>query len=63
MAVGSEKEPDQIIDAVMAQGFIPTRAGPARAWIVMKDPPEYPGKVVERPVTDAPPHTFWWPTR
>lgn len=47
---------DQIIDAVMAHGLHAdaVRAHPLAAWVVMKDPPDYPDKFVARLVTNAP---------
>jgi hypothetical protein len=48
--------PDQIIDAAMALGLHADacRAHPLVGWLVTKDLPDYPGKVVARLVTDAP---------
>jgi hypothetical protein len=47
---------DQIIDAAMARGLQAdvSRTLPIAGWIVMRDPPEYPGKVVGRLVTEGP---------
>ena len=44
---------DQIIDAAMARGLHAdaVRAHPLVGWVVMRDPPYYPGKVVARLVT------------
>jgi hypothetical protein len=51
--------PDQIIDAAMAQSLHTDvgRTSPMIGWVVMRDPPDYPGKVTARLVTDAP--TFY----
>jgi hypothetical protein len=40
---------DQIIDAAMARGLYVTavRAHPLAGWVVMRDPPDYPGKVAK----------------
>jgi hypothetical protein len=48
--------PDQIIDAAMALSLQADacRAHPLVGWLVTKDLPDYPGKVVGRLVTDAP---------
>jgi hypothetical protein len=48
--------PDQIIDAAMATGLHADacRAHALVGWIIMRDPPEYPDKVITRLVTDAP---------
>jgi hypothetical protein len=47
---------DEIIDAVQACGLHADacRRHPLVGWIVMKDPPGYPGKFSARLVTDAP---------
>jgi len=47
---------DQIIDATMATGLHADarRAHRLVGWLVTRDPPEYPDKVVARLVTDAP---------
>jgi hypothetical protein len=46
---------DEIIDAVLARGLHADacRRHPLVGWIVMKDPPGYPGKFSARLVTDA----------
>ena len=47
---------DQIIDAAMARS-IQVDAGRAHAlssWVVLEDPPDYPGKVIARLLTDKP---------
>lgn len=46
---------DQIIDAAMAQAIQAdaVRTHPLSGWIVMRDPPDYPGKVVARLVTNG----------
>src|SRR4051794_9163725 len=47
---------DQIIDAAMARALHADacRVHALVGWVVMRDPPEYPDKVVARLVTDAP---------
>jgi hypothetical protein len=47
---------DQIIDAAMASSLHTDacRVHPMVAWIVMRDPPDYPDKFVARLVTDLP---------
>ncbi|HME24053.1 MAG TPA: hypothetical protein VKI44_22435 [Acetobacteraceae bacterium] len=54
---------DQIIDAAMARGLHvdACRTHALIGWIVMRDSPEYPDKVIARLVTDAPPLTCCWP--
>ena len=47
---------DQLVDAAMARAL---RADACRShalvgWVIMQDPPEYPGKVVARLVTETP---------
>ena len=44
---------DQIIDAAMACGLHAdaVRTHPLVGWVVMRDPPDHPGKVVARLVT------------
>ena len=44
---------DQIIDAAMARGLHAdaVRTHPLVGWVVMRDPPDYPDKVVARLVT------------
>jgi hypothetical protein len=51
--------PDQIIDATMAQSLHADvcRTSPLVGWLVMRDPPDYPGKATARLVTDEP--TFY----
>ena len=48
--------PDQIIDAAMARALHvdACRTSTLVGWVVMRDPPDYPGKVTARLVTDAP---------
>src|SRR4051812_5771619 len=48
--------PDQIIDAAMARSLHvdACRAHPMVGWVIVTDPPHYPGKFVARLVTDAP---------
>ncbi len=45
---------DQIIDAAMALALQTdaNRARPVAGWIVMRDPPEHPGRFAARLVTD-----------
>jgi len=47
---------DEIIDAVLARGLHADacRRHPLVGWIVMKDPPDYPGKFSARLVTNVP---------
>ncbi len=47
---------DQIIDAAMAQSLQvdTSRARLIVGWIVMRDPPDYPGQVTARLMTDRP---------
>jgi hypothetical protein len=47
---------DQIIDAAMALSLHTDacRVHPMVGWIVMRDPPDYPGKFTARLVTDLP---------
>ena len=47
---------DQVIDAAMARGLHADacRSHALVGWGVMRDPPEYPDKVVARLVTEAP---------
>jgi hypothetical protein len=47
---------DQIIDAEMARSLHvdACRAHPLVGWIVMRDPPDYPGKFAARLVTNLP---------
>jgi len=47
---------DQIIDAAMARGLHADacRTHALTGWVVMRDSPEYPDKVIARLVTDAP---------
>ena len=47
---------DQIIDAAMARGLHGNacRGHPLAGWVVMRDAPDYPDKVVARLVTDVP---------
>jgi hypothetical protein len=42
--------PDQIIDAAMVLSLHmdACRASPLVGWVVMRDPPDYPGKVTAR---------------
>jgi hypothetical protein len=51
--------PDQIIDAAIAQGLHTDacRTSLLVGWLVTRDPPDYPGKVIARLVTDGP--TFY----
>jgi hypothetical protein len=47
---------DQIIDATMARS-IQVDVGRTHAlssWVVLEDPPDYPGKVIARLLTDRP---------
>ena len=46
---------DQIINAAMAQAIQldAVRTHPLSGWIVMRDPPDYPGKVIARLVTNG----------
>jgi hypothetical protein len=48
--------PDQVIDAAMAQALQVdvARTHALSGWVVMRDPPDYPDKVVARLTTDAP---------
>lgn len=47
---------DQIIDAAMARALQTdvTRTCPIAGWVVMRDPPNYPDKIIARLVTDRP---------
>jgi hypothetical protein len=47
---------DQIVDAAMAQALQSDvgRTRPIVGWVVMRDPPDYPGKIMGRLVTDRP---------
>ena len=47
---------DQVIDAAMARGLHADacRSHALVGWVVRRDPPEYPGKVVARLVTETP---------
>lgn len=47
---------DQIIDAAMARALHldACRTHPVVGWVVMRDPPDYPDRVVARLVTRAP---------
>ncbi len=47
---------DQIIDATLARGLHADarRAHALVGWVVMRDPPEYPDKVIARLVTEGP---------
>ena len=47
---------DQIIDAAMAQALQTdvARTHPIVGWVVMRDPPDYPVKIIGRLVTDRP---------
>jgi hypothetical protein len=47
---------DQIIDAAMAQALQADviRTRPIVGWIVMRDPSDYPDKIIARLVTDRP---------
>ena len=55
-AADGEHALDQIIDAAMARALHADvcRVHALVGWVVMRDPPEYPDKVVARLVTDAP---------
>ena len=48
---------DQIIDIAMAQALQTdvARTRPIAGWVVMRDPPDYPDKIIARLVTDRPP--------
>ena len=47
---------DQVVDAAMARALHADacRDHPVVGWVVTRDPPEHPGKVVARLVTEAP---------
>ena len=47
---------DQVVDAAMARGLHADacRTHPLVGWVVMRDPPEHPDRVVARLVTEAP---------
>jgi hypothetical protein len=47
---------NQIITAAMATALQTdvTRTRPIVGWVVMRDPPDYPGKITARLVTDRP---------
>jgi len=47
--------PDQIIDAVMARSIQAdaVRTHPLAAWVIVRDPIDYPGDLVARLVTDG----------
>jgi hypothetical protein len=47
---------DQIIDLALAQALQTdvTRTSPIAGWVVMRDPPDYPDKIIARLVTDRP---------
>ena len=47
---------DQIIDIAMAQALQTdvARTRPIAGWVVMRDPPDYPDKIIARLVTDRP---------
>ena len=52
--------PDEIIDAVLAQGLHADacRKHTMVGWIVMRHPPDYPGKFTARLVSDADPTPY-----
>jgi hypothetical protein len=47
---------DQIIDGEMARSLHTDacRAQPMVTWVIMRDPPDYPGKVTARLITELP---------
>jgi hypothetical protein len=47
---------DQIVDAAMAQALQSdlSRTRPIVGWVVMRDPPDCPDKIIGRLVTDRP---------
>jgi hypothetical protein len=55
-ATEAPEMPDQIIDALMALSLYEEarRAHPLAAWVVMKEQPDYGGKLIDRLVTAIP---------
>jgi hypothetical protein len=55
--------PDQITDAVMARALHAdaVRVHPLAAWVILRDPVDYPGELVARLVTDTlTPYVLRW---